>query len=372
MFSQDVHEELIARLYASAVGEASWGDTLTRAAELFRSDVSIIQVSDSQGVALAVEVHGRSQEFAAEFYPSEIYANDPRVPLLKASPLGEVYHDHSLWKPEEMERDPRCEHSCEVLEVKHQLGVRLQLAGGGYAGFALLRTEQEGYASEAALRSLRRLVPHIEQACSLGDVLEYGAATRAALLEALTRKTDGVILLGASGQPTFMNDAARKVLAANDGLAVSVGDFVTRRGPETRTLQHMIGEVVGVPWMSATSAGGRMLVTRPSGLRPYVLHVMPAPPVERFLARRSVACVIYVQDLAETETPTATCLTETFGLTEREADLAVELVRTSNLAQAAANARMAVNTARNHLQSIFRKTGTTNQTEAVQLIGRLR
>ena len=38
---------------------------------------------------------------------------------------------------------------------------------------------------------------------------------------------------------------------------------------------------------------------------------------------------------------------------------------------AAANAGMALNTARNHLRAVFRKTGAANQTEAVQLFGRL-
>ena len=47
-----------------------------------------------------------------------------------------------------------------------------------------------------------------------------------------------------------------------------------------------------------------------------------------------------------------------------------ELVRCASLA-AAANAGMALNTARNHLQSIFRKCGATSQTEAVQLFSRL-
>ncbi len=60
-----------------------------------------------------------------------------------------------------------------------------------------------------------------------------------------------------------------------------------------------------------------------------------------------------------------------FGLTDREADLAVELARCASLAQAAANCGMAGNTARNHLQSIFRKSGASSQAEAVQLFARI-
>ncbi len=168
-----------------------------------------------------------------------------------------------------------------------------------------------------------------------------------------------------------MNDAAAAILAAGDGLVFSEGDFVTRRGPETRRLQAMIGDAIASSRGNADRPGGLMLITRPSGLRPYVLRVMPAPPVERFLSRHDAACVIYLQNLAAASAPSKASLGATFGLTEREADLAIELVRSTNLAQAAQNARMAVNTARNHLQSIFRKTGTTSQAEAVLLFSRL-
>jgi DNA-binding CsgD family transcriptional regulator len=46
-------------------------------------------------------------------------------------------------------------------------------------------------------------------------------------------------------------------------------------------------------------------------------------------------------------------------------------VRCANLAGAAAQAGMALNTARNHLQGIFRKSGTASQAEAVLLFSRL-
>lgn len=65
--------------------------------------------------------------------------------------------------------------------------------------------------------------------------------------------------------------------------------------------------------------------------------------------------------------PSKESLRTLFGMTEREADFVIELVRCAGLEGAAANAEMAINTARNHLQSIFRKTETANQAEAVRL-----
>jgi len=182
---------------------------------------------------------------------------------------------------------------------------------------------------------------------------------------------DGVILLGVDGAPTFINDAAQAILAASDGVAFSQGGFLTRLGPETRRLQQMIGNAIAASQGPDAWPGGQMLVTRPSGLRPYVLRVMPAPPTEQVLSGVALGCVIHLHDLAAASLPSKVSLAAMFGLSEREADLAVELVRCASLADAAANAGMALNTARNHLRSIFRKSGATNQAEAIQLFSRL-
>lgn len=180
-----------------------------------------------------------------------------------------------------------------------------------------------------------------------------------------------MILLGSTGQPTFMNDAARAILAAADALAYSDGVFVTRRGPESRRLQQMIGDAVTGLDSPQMRLGGQMLVSRPSGLRGYLVRVLPAPPAERFPDGPSTACVIHLQDLAIERLPSRASLSVLFGLSEREADLAIELVRATSLAHAADRAGMALNTARNHLQSIFRKSGVSSQAEAVQLFSRL-
>ena len=60
-----------------------------------------------------------------------------------------------------------------------------------------------------------------------------------------------------------------------------------------------------------------------------------------------------------------------FGLTAREADLAIELVRCAGLREAGAAAGMAHNTARNYLQSIFRNCNVTTQAEAIRLFAAL-
>jgi DNA-binding CsgD family transcriptional regulator len=371
MLSRDDHDAIVGRLYASALGETPWRETLRNVAGRFGASASLMQLMTPGGQIAAVENHGYSAEFAAKFFQSEYYVKDPRLPYFRRVRPGSIYFDHALYDVEEMNRDPDCRASCDVLKVTYQLGAVASLPNGATGYLTLLSNEAEGHASEQAVQAYRRLAPHIAQAMSLGQVMEHRAATQAALLDALARKADGVILLGRSGAPTFMNDAARAILASGDGLAFSNGQFVTCRGPETRRLQLLIGAAIAARPPSETPPGGEMLVTRPGGMRPYALRVMPAPKTDCFFASLSVACVIHLHDLAVVRVPSKALLVAAFGFTEREADLAVELVRCASLAGAAANCGMALNTARNHLQGVFRKSGTANQTEAVQLFTRL-
>jgi DNA-binding CsgD family transcriptional regulator len=372
MLSGDDHDRLVSQFYSSAMGDTPWTATLGCAADLFGSSASLIQVQDSSKQAVVVENHGYSREFSDSFYASEAFANDPRVACFQNLRPGSVYFDHMLYDVEEMNRNRWCRESCDILKVKYQLGAVLSLPNDATAGFAILSSPKEGHASEAAIAAFRRLSPHIQQACALGHVIETQAATRAILLDALARKSDGVILLGRNAKPTFMNDVATAILNTGDGISHTAGGgFVARRMPETRKLQRLIQDTVIRPSRPDAGYGGHMLVTRPSGKRPYVLRVIPAPATERFLASQTIVSVIHIQDLAAVPLPSGDALCQTFGLTERETVLAIELVRSADLGSAAMNAHMAYNTARNHLHGIFRKTGSKSQAELLQVLGRL-
>ncbi|HEY0300163.1 MAG TPA: helix-turn-helix transcriptional regulator [Rhizomicrobium sp.] len=371
MLSADDHNDLVARLYASAAGDASWSATLARFATLFRSSAMVFEIHDAAGNALAAENHGYTREFSDAFYASEVFAQDPRIAYFLRVPPGSVYYDHMLYDMAKMERNPCVRASIDALKVKYQLGTMLQLPDNAGAGFAILSTPKEGHASETAIRSFERLVPHIRQAATLGYVLEREAATRAALLDALAQKADGIILLDRRGVPSFMNDAAALILAADDGLRYAAGTFVARRSAETRKLQAMVGAAVSTAPGAGDCPGGQMFVTRPSGKRPYVLRVLPAPSAERFLTQNVIACVVHIQDLSKASVPSQETLCTVFGLTAREAEFAVEFVHCAGIAGAAAAAGMSVNTARNHLQNIFRKTNCASQAELIQLLGKL-
>lgn len=371
MISRDDHDALVSMFYAAATGDRPWAEALGGLVSTFGGSTAVFNVTDPANQVIAVETYGRPRDFAAEYYAGELFANDPRSACLMNVRPGTIYYDHMLYDVEEMARNRWCQEACHVLGVKYQLGARIRLPGDSHGAYAVLSDETAGHATDAAIAAFRRLSPQIEQACALGHVLEAAAVTRAALLQGLADRVDGVMLLSRTGAPTFINDAARAILSAGDGLALIDGSFRTLRPPETRTLNRLMQGIMAPSDRAGATLGGKVLVTRASGRLPYAVSVMAAPPTERFLSGQSIGCVVYIQDLAAVRLPSRASLAAVFGLSERESDLAIELVRCAGLEAAAAGAGMAVNTARSHLQSISRKTGARGQAEIVQLLGRL-
>jgi len=371
MLSRARHDRLVANLYASAFGEKAWPDTLSEFAGCFSTGAAVFHVHSGQDKISDSQVHGYSEEFAQAFYASGAYFRDPRVALITGVKPGTVYFDSLLFDVEEMNRHPAVRETIDTLKVAHQLGVSLRVPGVPFAGFAVMPTAREGHPSSAAIAAFRRLAPHIERAATLGRIWEAGAVAQFSMLESLAGRSDAFLLLGSSGALVFANDAATAILAANDGLTCAGGQLKAARSSETAKLARLVADAIAVSISEGDHPGGRMLVSRPSRRRPYVLRVLPAPPLDRFLTRRSIACIVQVQDLSEVCVPSKEALSTVFGLTDRETDLALGLIRYAALEAAAAQAQMAVNTARNHLKSIFRKTGTTGQAEMIQLLGRL-
>ncbi|MEG3181066.1 helix-turn-helix transcriptional regulator [Sphingomonas sp. LT1P40] len=365
------HDRVVAALFAAATGEASWISTLGTAADCFGHSAAVMTMQDAATGIFTAECHGRAADYANNHYASELFANDPRTPYLLGVKPGSIYFDHALYDVDAINRDPNCRRSVDALGVKYQLGMVVRLPHGGPGYFTLLSTAAEGHATVETIAAFRRIAPFVEQACALGQVTELRAATQIALIEALSRRADGVVLLDRTGAPVFVNEAAAAIFAQDDGLAWNGGALAARRGPETRRLHGLIRSAALAMAGDGGPPGGVTLINRPSGLRPYLVRVMPTPASERFLSAHSIACVVHIHDLARIDVPLTATLTATFGLTAREADLAIALIQCASLHPAAARAGMALNTARNHLHSIFEKCGATNQAELIQLLGRL-
>jgi DNA-binding CsgD family transcriptional regulator len=184
------------------------------------------------------------------------------------------------------------------------------------------------------------------------------------LEEAFAGAERGVVALDASGRISSLNERAEQMLRETE-LATR-GRLHSRDALLHRRLSDLVDGAVSFRWASGLKLPGPVLVPAGDG-KAFSVDAIPMPrDFQALLAGATVLVTIH-----EVATEGARSgLRERYRLTPREAELAQRLAAGDDLARAADVMGISLATARQHLKSIFEKTGTHRQAELVALIAR--
>ena len=186
------------------------------------------------------------------------------------------------------------------------------------------------------------------------------------MLEGLQALGQGGLLLNGEGLLLVHNAA----LELGDGLSISGGRLKAAYSSEQGALDRAIAIAVSRRPPSELPAPSPVLLHRPSGRRALVLRVtrlfdLATNPVAHARA------LVSVVDLSTVPSPPARLLHEAFGLTPKEAELALLLGEGHALNQAAERSGISPAHARQRLKIVFQKTDTSRQSQLVALLLRL-
>jgi DNA-binding CsgD family transcriptional regulator len=196
------------------------------------------------------------------------------------------------------------------------------------------------------------------------------AGLRQAVGEVLFERFDhGVLVTDAAGAVIETNAAARRMIAACDGLSIQDGRIAAHRRADTIRLRAAIAELGQRADPRPDVAARRsLLIARPGPRKPYSV-VLSAERLSIGPQAPPTACVLAaIVDLAQRSVPDPAWLREAFGLTDREASLAAAITEGAGLASAARRLGVGLATARSHLAAVFLKTETRRQAELTRLV----
>ncbi|MGZ6588625.1 MAG: helix-turn-helix transcriptional regulator [Solirubrobacteraceae bacterium] len=209
------------------------------------------------------------------------------------------------------------------------------------------------------------LVPHLQQALRLRgrlEELDHRSGDLAAAGEAVGH---GIVIVAAGRRSVYINSAADSILRSNDGLRIHRGCLEADASRADAQLQVGVARALNPD--SRDIWGGSFLCPRPSGRRPFVVHVAPIDPTTVATPQDGRAIIVIIDPEGQPEPP-ATLLRRLYGLTRSEADVALLVMRGEGLKPIADELSVSVNTVRTHLQNVFDKTGTSRQAELVRLL----
>jgi DNA-binding CsgD family transcriptional regulator len=184
-------------------------------------------------------------------------------------------------------------------------------------------------------------------------------------LNIFDRLSVGIVVLDRFAEVVFANAAAKSM--SNNGGSLRLNGGVKSRLPShDRHLGELVRAVIGgastramsIP--SSDSGGSVMVLAAP----------VPGAGKGRASVRdlRSAAAMLVICDPDRFAKIPAAWMMDAYGLTSREASVALTFVSSATTADTARRLKITPNTVKTHLKRIYDKTGTKRQTELTRLI----
>jgi DNA-binding CsgD family transcriptional regulator len=238
-------------------------------------------------------------------------------------------------------------------------------AGPALWGLSIQRTTKSEPFAPGEAKLLGTLSDRLTEVATLST-----AVGRVALASA-TRALDHVgwpaVAVNRHGIVLDSNPAAANVF--DDHLYVDrCGRLCARDGPASASLKALFAQMQAARDTEPIAA--TPIVIRRSGKGPVIVQVLPIHGAVR-APFASARALLTFSSIEAKPAPDATLISDLFGLTRAEAEVAALVAQGKSLVEIAARRGNARVTVRNQIKTIFAKTGTHRQAELVALLSRL-
>jgi DNA-binding CsgD family transcriptional regulator len=390
-FSEEKISRLLGLLYEAGASPQRWPEFLNGVREAFEAESAFFVLVDPEqrcDFSLTIGIDPARQRSYAEYFHrnDEIYE---RV-------IG-ARGPHSDWSGSVFSNFSEAEfQSLEIYNdwlkpqgFYEQCAIALGgLEGGLDGGMAFLRRRGADRLSPEAVSLMSILGPHLTRALNLHRTITHLRQENAELRDSVEMLDLAIVSLDGKGRVLRLTTAAGAILEADDGLALDRGCLRTSGSAEQARLAEMIGGAAAsgrgrgaefaiqrdgavAPQVRRTlwtpHPGGAMLVSRQPPKRPLQVVVTPFCSSEILLDEHPAA-LVFISDPDAKPASRAAVLRALYGLTPTECRLIDYLVQGHEVASAADLMRITVETARFHLKTIFRKTGTGRQSHLIRLV----
>ena len=323
----------------------------------------LLPYTGSQGVS----VNSGARDLL-DAYVNEGWCDGDRDPRKRAFPIqlrGEVAIDADVISSDEMRRSPFYNELLPRFDAKWWAGIGFQGEGSERWCLALQRSPRQGEFKHSDKRILQHLSARLTEIVRLSYVA--GRATLSEVASSFDRIRQAVIAINDMGRVIRANASADRLFG--DAIRVSNGQLLIRDSKAAKEYEELLSRI---RWTTpGKSLRSTPIVVNRKNADPLLIEALPIDGAARapFLHARALLLLKPVTKPARPDWP---LLAEIFGLTPAEARLAARLATGEALEQAADELAITKATARNQLQSVFRKTDVNRQAELVALLSSLR
>ena len=367
---------LVGRIYEAALSPTRWNGVLDElrgalngvAFQLYTIDSAtrdVVQQWDS----------GLPQRFSDEYraYYSKL---SERNDLLLRNPDLSVIYDHMFFDEAEMDGSEMYRWRA-GFDFRYFIGGQLLRTDSTLSMAALQRSKRQGHATQPEIEAFAVFRSHLGRALRIQGRLATLEQESSSAWAAIEDASFGIVVLTADRRIWRCNREAERIMAEGGEIDGQGGKLVARRPIDNAALQRLIAGAVetahgrggdGGVGGGVGGGGGSMALAKRAGPRPYAVLVAPVSEQAALLSLSGPAVVVLLTDPDHAPETPAQLLRRVYGLTRKEAQLALALAGGASLSDAAEGLRIAEGTARRHLAAIFARTGIHRQAELVRLI----
>ena len=288
------------------------------------------------------------------------HAGNKLMAAAHLKPVDEIFTVPSLVDEREHFESRFYREWCKPQNLRHYMGVNVLKTTQRCACLSINRTERQATFGKADLGFLRLLAPHLRRTLRVSDALALGATASQALEATLDALVSGVFLVDGEGRVVYMNRAGEDLIRAGDALRI-----VDRRLSPTSPAAR------GSMTSAIAAAGAGTTVALPAGnTTGLIASILPLDRGQRQNLSRpfAVTVAIFVQHPTATPILPGEAFAKLYRLTGAELRVLLAMAPGLGVKDAAVMLGIAEVTARTHLQHIYSKTGTSKQTELLNLL----
>jgi len=244
--------------------------------------------------------------------------------------------------------------------------------GGRMASLHASRSNKKPHYQQPEARLFKLLSPHVCRALAISDALDIRALRSEMLEKTLDGLSTGVFLTARDGHVVYMNTAAERQVKAGHSICLAHNRLSAVEPTARAALAKHIDAATRA---DNASSWNEHSVAIPDGAgtgRGYVATLLPIENGERsgILAPFAASVAVFMQDPIHVPLMPGEAFARLHGLTGGELRVLLALAQGLGGMESAEMLGISEPTVRTHLQHIFSKTGTTRQSDLLNLLHR--
>lgn len=249
----------------------------------------------------------------------------------------------------------------------HTMGGVVVKDGSWCSKISVLRPKLDGCYSDAQFELACEIMPHMFRAVKTYNTIGSLGALHNASHSAFEQLPLAAVLVDRYGKVLYTNGKADDILSRSDGLSIGADLMITTHAQaDQRLLDSLLANNTCIDAITNNNVSNRVRIRRKNNQLPYDVFVSPLRAKEYQWLYNQPGALILIADPLQPNSPSNRSLVEVYGLTPTEARITVQIVNGLTVKQVAGKLNISELTVRQHLKSIFKKTGANGQTDLVR------